>query len=39
MKWIQDLPNDFTQDFRFSVSGVDDPHTWLNDKLKLGQRE
>ena len=39
MKWIQDLPDDFTQDFKFSVTGVDDPHTWLNDELKLGQRE
>ena len=34
MKWIQDLPDDFTQDFKFSVTGVDDPHTWLNDELE-----
>ena len=38
MKWIEDLPDDFTQDFRFSVSGVDDPHAWLTKRLKLGIR-
>ena len=38
MKWIEDLPDDFTQDFRFSVSGVDDPHAWLTTSWKLGER-
>ena len=33
MKWIEDLPDDFTQDFKFSVTGVDDPHAWLGSKL------
>jgi len=33
MKWIEDLPDDFTQDFRFTVTGVDDPQAWLASKL------
>ena len=33
MKWIEDLPDDFTQDFRFSVTGVDDPHAWLTNQV------
>lgn len=38
MKWIEDLPDDFTQDFRFNVTGVDDPKKWLTSKLKLGDK-
>ena len=38
MKWIEDLPDDFTQDFRFTVTGVDDPGKWLTAKLKLGHK-
>ena len=38
MKWIEDLPDDFTQDFRFTVTGVDDPHTWLTNHLEIGER-
>ena len=38
MKWIEDLPDDFTQDFRFSVSGVDDPHAWLTNQVGNSER-
>ena len=36
MKWIQDLPSDFTQDFRFTVSGVENPQAWLHENIKPG---
>ena len=35
MKWIKDLPDDFTQDFQFGVIGHVDPRAWLKENLKV----
>ena len=37
MKWLKDLPDDFTQEFRFTVSGVEDPQAWLYEYVKPGE--
>ena len=37
-KWIEDLPADFSQDFQFSLFGVDSPHEVLTKELNIGER-
>jgi len=39
MKWIEDLPDDFTQDFRFRFLGVQDEEAWLTRWLELGVKD